>query len=71
MDTLQHLQIEKKNEKFSPSRRQESNPRPKFYQAFPTPQNQKNEERNFFSSTIPTPGIEPTTKHFKADAKMT
>ena len=30
----------------------------------------KNEEKKFFS-TIPIPGIEPTTKDFEADSKMT
>ena len=34
----------------------------------PKPQNQKNEKK---ISTLPTPGLEPTTIHFKADAKMT
>ena len=31
----------------------------------------KKMKKKIFFSTIPTPGIEPTTKHFKADAKMT
>ena len=61
----------KKNEKIWPCWRLESNPGTKFHQMFPTPQNQKKWRKKIFLSTLPTPGIEPTTKHFKADGKVT
>ena len=70
MDTLQHLQIEKKMKNFhladARNRTQDQN----F-----TKRSQHNKikkiKKKVFFSTLPTPGIEPTTKHFKADAKMT
>merc|ERR1712055_1264162 len=46
-------------------------PRTKISPNIPnTTKSKKNEEKNVFS-TISIPGIEPTTNHFKADAKMT
>ena len=47
---------------FRPCRHRESNPRPQ------TTKSKKNEKIN---STLPTPGLEPTTIQFEADAKMT
>ena len=69
MDIFSHHQIEK-NEKIYPSDARNRTHDQNFTQRSQHHKIEKNEEKTFFSIN-PIPGIEPTTKHFKADAKMT
>ena len=68
--TFPHTTKLKKKMKKWPCRHPESNPGPNFTKRSPIPKNKKNQEKKI-CSILPTPGIDPTTKHFEADAKMT